>query len=156
MAEKVLMTPESFDKLSEELNRLQKIERPKIIKEIEEARAKGDLSENAEYHAAREKHTIIENRISELSKKTNNAQVVDPKNVSKDRVGFGCSVLLYDLDTEEDVKYMILGEDESDPNSGKISINSPIAKALLGKEEGDEVEVNVPAGKRKFEIQEIS
>ncbi len=155
MAEKVLMTPQGYEKLIEEMEDLQKNQRPAIIKEIEEARAKGDLSENAEYHAAKEKHALIENRISELSKKINNAQVVDPNSVSKDRVGFGCSVTLYDLDKDESVEYMIVGEDESDPNNGKISIKSPIAQALLGKEEGDEVVVKVPAGNRKFEIEEI-
>ena len=155
MAEKVLMTPQGYEKLIREMEDLQKNQRPYIIKEIEEARAKGDLSENAEYHAAKEKHALIENRISELSKKINNAQVVDPNSISKDRVGFGCTVVLYDLDKNESVEYMIVGEDESDPNNAKISINSPIAKALLGKEEGDEVLVKVPAGNRRFEIEEI-
>lgn len=155
MAEKVLMTPQGYRKLVEEIEDLQKNQRPEIIREIEEARAKGDLSENAEYHAAKEKHALIENRISELSKKINNAQIVDPNSVSKDRVGFGCNVVLYDLDKDESVEYMIVGEDESDPNSGKISIKSPIAQALLGKEEGDEVVVKVPAGNRNFEIEEI-
>ena len=155
MAEKILMTPQGYDNLIIEMEDLQKNQRPAIIREIEEARAKGDLSENAEYHAAKEKHALIENRISELSNKINNAQIVDPNSVSKDRVGFGCSVVLYDLDNEESVEYMIVGEDESDPNNGKISINSPIAQALAGKEEGDEVVVKVPAGSRKFEIEEI-
>ncbi len=154
--EKRLMTPEGFNSLIDELKRLQEVERPNIIREIEEARSKGDLSENAEYHAAREKHALIEKRISELSYKINNAQVVDPARVSKDRVGFGCRVRLYDVDNDEVVEYMIVGEDESDPESGKISIKSPIAMALLGKEEGDEVEVVVPAGKRRFEIEQIS
>ncbi len=155
MAEKVLMTPQGYEKLIKEMEDLQKNQRPAIIKEIEEARAKGDLSENAEYHAAKEKHALIENRISELSNKINNAQIVDPKTVSKDRVGFGCTVVLYDIDKDENVEYMIVGEDESDPNNGKISINSPIAQAIVGKEEGDEVTVVVPAGKRSFEIEEI-
>ncbi len=155
MSGKILMTPEGYEKIVKEMEDLQKRQRPAIIKEIEEARAKGDLSENAEYHAAKEKHALIEKRISELSKKINNAQVVDPKSVPKDRVGFGCTVVLYDIDNDETVEYMIVGEDESDPNSGKISINSPIAMALLGKQEGDEVEVRVPAGSRRFEIEEI-
>ncbi len=155
MAEKILMTPEGYEKIIKEMEDLQKKQRPAIIKEIEEARAKGDLSENAEYHAAKEKHALIEKRISELSRKINNAQVVDPRSVPKDRVGFGCRVVLYDVDNDETVEYMIVGEDESDPNNGKISINSPIAQALLGKEEGDEVEVKVPAGSRRFEIEEI-
>ncbi len=155
MTEKILITPEGYKKLLEEMEDLQKRQRPEIIKEIEEARAKGDLSENAEYHAAKEKHALIENRISELSEKINNAQIVDPNTVPKDRVNFGCTVVLYDIDNDEEIKYMIVGEDESDPSKGKISINSPIAKALLGKEEGDEVEVQVPAGTRRFEIEEI-
>ncbi|AEA34144.1 transcription elongation factor GreA [Hippea maritima] len=155
MAEKMLITPEGYRKLLEEMEDLQKNQRPAIIKEIEEARAKGDLSENAEYHAAKEKHALIENRISELSKKINNAQVVDPETVPKDRVNFGCKVILYDIEKEEEIEYMIVGEDESDPENGKISINSPIARSLLGKQEGDEVEVKVPAGVRRFEIEEI-
>ncbi len=155
MAEKILITPEGYKKLLEEMEDLQKRQRPEIIKEIEEARAKGDLSENAEYHAAKEKHALIENRIAELSEKINNAQIVDPATVPKDRVNFGCTVVLYDIDNDEEIEYMIVGEDESDPSKGKISINSPIAKALLGKEEGDEVEVQVPAGTRRFEIEEI-
>ena len=155
MAEKILITPEGYKKLLEEMEDLQKRQRPEIIKEIEEARAKGDLSENAEYHAAKEKHALIENRIAELSEKINNAQIVDPATVPKDRVNFGCTVVLYDIDNDEEIEYMIVGEDESDPSKGKISVNSPIAKALLGKEEGDEVEVRVPAGTRRFEIEEI-
>ncbi len=155
MSEKMLITPEGYKKLLKEMEDLQKKQRPAIIKEIEEARAKGDLSENAEYHAAKEKHALIENRISELSEKINNAQVVDPSTVPKDRVNFGCTVVLYDMDNDEEIEYMIVGEDESDPSNGRISVNSPIAKALLGKEEGDEVEVRVPAGTRRFEIEEI-
>ncbi len=155
MAEKILITPEGYKKLLEEMEDLQKRQRPEIIKEIEEARAKGDLSENAEYHAAKEKHALIENRIAELSEKINNAQIVDPATVPKDRVNFGCTVVLYDIDNDEEIEYMIVGEDESDPSKGKISVNSPIAKALLGKEEGDEVEVQVPAGTRRFEVEEI-
>ncbi len=155
MAEKMLITPQGYARLIKEMEDLQKNQRPEIIKEIEEARAKGDLSENAEYHAAKEKHALIERRISELSKKINNAQVVNPDDVSKNRIGFGCIVTLYDIDNDETIEYMIVGEDESDPNSGKISIKSPIAKALLGKEEGDEVLVRVPAGNRRFEVEEI-
>ncbi len=155
MAEKILITPQGYKRLLEEMEDLQKRQRPAIIKEIEEARAKGDLSENAEYHAAKEKHALIENRIAELSEKINNAQIVDPQSVPKDRVNFGCTVVLYDIDNNEEIEYMIVGEDESDPAKGKISVNSPIAKALLGKEEGDEVEVKVPAGVRRFEIEEI-
>jgi len=155
MAEKILITPQGYKRLLEEMEDLQKRQRPAIIKEIEEARAKGDLSENAEYHAAKEKHALIENRIAELSEKINNAQIVDPQSVPKDRVNFGCTVVLYDIDNDEEIEYMIVGEDESDPAKGKISVNSPIAKALLGKEEGDEVEVKVPAGVRRFEIEEI-
>ncbi len=155
MSEKFLMTPEGYEKMIEEMRDLQKNQRPNIIKEIEEARAKGDLSENAEYHAAKEKHALIEKRISELSKKINNVQVIDPKTVSKDKVGFGCKINLFDVDNESEIDYVIVGEEESDPNNGKISINSPIAQALLGKEVGDEVTVKVPAGKRRFEIEEI-
>jgi len=156
MSKKVFFTPEGYNKLIDELERLQKIERPNIIKEIEEARAKGDLSENAEYHAAKERQVFIEKRISEISNKINNAVIIDPNTVPKDKVSFGCKVKLLNIDTNEEVEYMIVGEDEASPNDGKISVNSPIALALLGKEVGDIVRVKVPAGIKNFEIEDIS
>lgn len=156
MNEKVFFTPEGYNKLIDELEKLQKIERPQIIKEIEEARSKGDLSENAEYHAAKEKQVFIERRISEISNKINRACIVDPASALKDRVSFGCKVVLLNQDTNEEVTYMIVGEDEANPNEGKISVNSPIALALLGKESGDLITVKVPIGVKNFEIEDIS
>ncbi|AHF97023.1 transcription elongation factor GreA [Desulfurella acetivorans A63] len=156
MSNKVFFTPEGYNKLIDELEKLQKIERPKIIKEIEEARTKGDLSENAEYHAAKEKQVFIEKRITEISNKINKACIIDPNSVPKDKISFGCKVKLLNTDTDEEVEYMIVGEDEANPNEGKISVNSPIALALLGKEVGDIVTVKVPAGVKNFEIEDIS
>ncbi len=156
MSNKVFFTPEGYNKLIDELEKLQKIDRPQIIKEIEEARAKGDLSENAEYHAAKEKQVFIEKRITEISNKINRACIIDPNNVPKDKISFGCKVKLLNTDTDEEVEYMIVGEDEANPNEGKISINSPIAAALLGKEVGDVISVKVPAGVKNFEIEDIS
>ncbi len=156
MDKKAFFTPEGYNKLIDELERLQKIERPNIIKEIEEARAKGDLSENAEYHAAKERQVFIERRISEISNKINKACIIDPNSVAKDKVSFGCKVKLLNTDTNEEVEYMIVGEDEADPNGGKISVNSPISLALLGKEVGDIIRVKVPAGIKNFEIEDIS
>ncbi|MGB9755989.1 MAG: transcription elongation factor GreA [Desulfurella sp.] len=156
MSNKVFFTPEGYNKLIDELEKLQKIDRPQIIKEIEEARAKGDLSENAEYHAAKEKQVFIEKRISEISNKINKACIIDPNNVLKDKISFGCKVKLLNTDTDEEAEYMIVGDEEANPNDGKISVNSPIALALLGKEIGDVVSVKVPAGLKNFEIEDIS
>lgn len=156
MSNKVFFTPEGYNKLIDELEKLQKIDRPQIIKEIEEARAKGDLSENAEYHAAKEKQIFIEKRITEISNKINKACIIDPSSVLKDKISFGCKVKLLNIDTNEEVEYMIVGDEEANPNEGKISVNSPIALALLGKEIGDVVSVKVPAGLKNFEIEDIS
>ncbi len=149
------MTKEGFEKLREDLEHLQKVERPKVIKDIQEARAHGDLSENAEYDAARDRQAFIEKRIAELSQKIRKVQIVDTSKLSNGKVGFGSAVVLHDLNEEKEINYIITGEDELDPMQGKISVNSPIAQALLGKEKGDTVEVRVPAGTKKLKIKNI-
>ncbi len=149
------MTKKGFEKLKKELERLQKVERPKVIRDIQEARAHGDLSENAEYDAAKNRQEFIERRIAELSQKIKRVQIVDTSELSKDKVGFGCTVVLHDLKENEEMRYTITGEDESDPAEHKISVNTPIARALLGKKKGDMVEVRVPAGIKKLKIKGI-
>lgn len=150
---KVPMTVAGAKALEEELHRLKTVERPRIIAAISEARAHGDLSENAEYHAAKEQQSFMEGRIAEIESKLSNAQVIDPKTVKAEgRVVFGSTVALFDADKETEVTYQIVGDDEADIEANKISINSPIARGLIGKEEGDEVEVQVPDGVRNYEI----
>ncbi len=153
---KVPMTVEGAKALEEELQRLKTVERPRIIAAISEARAHGDLSENAEYHAAKEQQSFMEGRIAEIEGKLSNAQVIDPKTVKAEgRVVFGATVELFDETSDAEVTYQIVGDDEADIEANKISINSPIARALIGKEEGDEVEVQVPDGVRNYEILSI-
>jgi transcription elongation factor GreA len=149
------MTRVGYEKLDSEVRRLKAEERPRIVKEIEVARAHGDLSENAEYHAAKERQGQIEARIRQLEDRLARAQVIDPSGQSLDRVRFGLTVELEDVQTGEQVTYTILGEDETDVPNGKISITSPVARALLGKGVGDAVSVRVPKGMREFEILEI-
>jgi len=150
---KVPMTVEGAKKLEEELNNLKKVERPRIIQAIAEARAHGDLSENAEYHAAKEQQSFIEGRIAEVEAKLSSAQIIDPKTVNAEgRVVFGATVDLLDTDNDNEVTYQIVGDDEANIDEGKISISSPIARALIGKEEGEEVTVKVPDGERYYEI----
>lgn len=150
---KVPMTVVGAKALEEELIRLKKVDRPRIIAAIAEARAHGDLSENAEYHAAKEQQSFIEGRIAEVESKLASAQIIDPTAVNAEgRVVFGATVRLYDESTDGEVTYQIVGDDEADVEAGKISINSPIARGLIGKEDGDEVEVKVPAGTRRYEI----
>ncbi len=150
---KVPMTVTGAKALQEELQRLKSVERPRIIKAIAEARAHGDLSENAEYHAAKEEQGFIEGRIAEVESKLASAQVIDPATLKVDgRVVFGTTLKLYDENADAEVSYQIVGDDEADIEAGKISINSPIARGLIGKEEGDEVEVKVPDGVRRYEI----
>jgi transcription elongation factor GreA len=155
VAERVPMTRVGYAKLDSEVRRLKAEERPRIVKEIEVARAHGDLSENAEYHAAKERQGQIEARIRQLEDRLARAQVIDPSGQSLDRVRFGLTVELEDVQTGEQVTYTILGEDETDVPNGKISITSPVARALLGKAVGDAVRVRVPKGMREFEILEI-
>ncbi len=141
------------ERLRAELHRLKTVERPKIIAAIAEARAHGDLSENAEYHAARETQGFIEGRIAELESKLGEAQIIDPATLNADgRVVFGATVALFDSENEQEVTYQIVGELEADIKDGRISVTSPVARALIGKEEGDEVEVQTPSGVRVYEI----
>jgi transcription elongation factor GreA len=150
---KVPLTVRGADKLRTELQRLKTVDRPRVIEAIAEARAHGDLKENAEYHAAREQQSFIEGRIKEIEGKLSNAQIIDVSAVDAGgKVIFGATVELMDEDTEEEVTYQIVGEDEADIKSGLISVNSPIARALIGKEEGDLVQVQVPGGAKSLEI----
>ena len=155
MSERLPMTRAGYEKLEEELRRLKSVERLKIVKEIEVARAHGDISENAEFHAAKERQSHIEGRITLLEDRLARAQVIDPSGQSPDVVRFGATVQLEDTDTGERVTYTILGEEESDVVNGCISVTSPVARALLGKAVGDSVSVRVPKGVRVLEVIEI-
>jgi transcription elongation factor GreA len=152
---RIPMTKTGYDKLQEQLKRLKSEERPQVVGEIEAARAHGDLAENAEYHAAKEKQGQVEARIRTLEDRLARAQIIDPTGHSIDQVRFGLTVDLEDAETGERVSYTILGEEEADPQQGRISVGSPVARALLGKEIGDSVTVRVPRGTREFEILEI-
>ena len=154
---KVPLTTAGAQMLRTELQQLKAVERPRIIQAIQEARSHGDLSENAEYDAAKERQAFIEGRIAELEGKLANAQVIDPAHIDGDgRCVFGSTVELQDLDSEETVTYQIVGEDEADIKQGKISISSPIARALIGKSVGDTVEVTAPGGSHSYEILEVA
>lgn len=153
--DKVPMTKQGYEDLFAKLRKLKAVDRQKVIKEIEAARGHGDLSENAEYDAAKEKQGFVEMQIKELEQKLSHATVIDPSTISSDRVVFGATVLLDDEDRGERIRYRIVGMDEADVAQGKISINSPIARALLGKEEGDCVEVRTPGGVRTYSLLEI-
>ena len=153
--QKVPMTPTGHQKLKDELEKLLKVERPENVKAIAEARAHGDLSENAEYHAAKERQSFIEGRIQEINTKLALANVIDPSKISQDKVAFGATVKLLDVDTDEEKVFMLVGPEEADIKIGKISIYSPIAKSLIGKKEGDEVTVQAPAKTIEYEVLEI-
>ena len=153
--EKVPMTIEGFSLLETELQRLKAVERPRIIQAISEARAHGDLSENAEYHAAKEQQGYNEAKVADLEDKLSRADVIDVTKLSGDSVKFGANVQLVDEDTDEKVSYKIVGEYEADVKKGKISITSPIARALIGKKKGDSVEVATPKGARAYEILKV-
>ena len=155
MSDRVPMTPHGFSALEDELKRLKTVERRQNSKDIEVARAHGDISENAEFEAAKERQAQIEGRIAQLEDKLARAQVIDPKGQSPDAVRFGATVLLMDTDSGEEVSYRIVGEDESDVSAGTISITSPVARALMGKPADEVVTVRVPKGTREFEILEI-
>lgn len=150
--DKIPMTVEGHSALEAELKRLKTVERPRIIQAIAEARAHGDLSENAEYHAAKEAQGMNEARIAELEERVGRCEVIDVTKLSGDTVKFGASVTLVDEDTEEEKTYRIVGDFEADVSAGKISISSPIARALIGKSIGDSVEVSAPGGARSYEI----
>lgn len=150
--EKVPMTIGGHAQLEVELKRRTSVERPHIIQAISEARAHGDLSENAEYHAAKEQQSLNEGRINELEDKLGRAEVIDVSKMSGDTIKFGATVTLIDEDTEEEKKYQIVGDVEADVKEGKVSISSPISRALIGKEVGDSIEVAAPGGARSYEI----
>ncbi len=153
--EKVPMTAEGYATVQAELQRLKSEERPRIIQAIAEARAHGDLSENAEYHAAKEQQGLNEARVSDMEDKLSRADVIDPAMMSGTTVKFGATVSLHDEDTDEKVKYKIVGEFEANVRNGKVSIASPIARALIGKSKGDVVEVTTPKGSKSYEIMKI-
>ena len=154
MNDQVPMLKAGFDAMEAELKNLKSVERPAVVQAIEEARAHGDLSENAEYHAAKEKQGHIEGRIMELEGKISRAQVIDPTSLSGSRIVFGATVTLIDED-DETVVYQIVGADEGDVKAGRISYQSPIARALIGKEVGAEVEVKTPGGERYYDVEKV-
>ncbi len=153
--EQIPITRQGYENLKKELQKLKTIERPSTIKAIEEARAHGDLSENAEYHAAKERQGFLEGRINDLEYKLGVADVIDPDTLNKDIVVFGCTVLLENIDTGDEVTYQLVGPDESDIKEGRISVGSPLGQAMIGKIVGDEITINAPAGKRMYELIEI-
>lgn len=150
--EKLPMTEEGYIRIGEEIKLLKSVERPNVIKAIAEAREHGDLSENAEYHAAKERQSFIEGRVMELEDMQSRAQVIDVSKLSGETVKFGATVALVDEETDAEVKYQIVGEIEADLKIGRISITSPVSRALIGKEVGDSVEVMTPGGGRSYEI----
>lgn len=154
--ERVPMTTQGYKTLEAELHRLKSEERPRIIQAIAEARAHGDLSENAEYHAAKEAQGLNEAKVADLEDKMNRAEVVDPAKLSGESIKFGATVKLVDEDTDEEVTYQIVGDMEANVREGKISISSPIARALIGKSVGDSAEVTTPKGARSYEVLAIA
>ena len=156
MFKRIPMTPQGYLKLQDELERLLKVDRPRNIKEISEARAHGDLSENAEYHAAKERQSFLEGRIQELKTKLALADVINPAKISQNKVAFGAKVKVLDLDTNEEKNFMLVGPEEADVKNGRISISSPVGKALVNKEVGDVVNIKVPAKTLEYEILEIN
>ena len=156
MVEKVPVTVNGYDALNDELKDLKSVQRPDIIRAIAEAREHGDLSENAEYHAAREKQSFIEGRIKELEGLISRADVIDPAKLSGDAIKFGATIGLVDEDTDEEKTYQIVGEPEADIETGRLNSKSPLARALSGKEEGDSVEVMTPGGGKSYEILSVA
>jgi transcription elongation factor GreA len=155
MTQRFPMTPAGLDTLRAELKQLKEVERPQNVKDIEVALGHGDLRENAEYHAAKERQAELAARISNLESRIGLAQVIDPESISSTTIGFGATVTLTDMETDDEVVYKLVGENESDVKLGKISINAPIARAMVGKSEGDEVIVRLPKGDREFEVVKI-
>ena len=153
--DRVPITKRGYENLKQELHKLKTVERPQNIKAIEVARAHGDLSENAEFSAAKERQSFLEGRIAELEYKVANADVIDPKTLPKDKVVFASTVVLENVDTGEEVEYQLVGQDESDIDKGRISVSSPLGLAILGKKEGDEIVLLAPGGKRNYELVEI-
>ncbi|MDH4317181.1 MAG: transcription elongation factor GreA [Desulfobulbaceae bacterium] len=155
MVERIPMSQTGYRNMREYLERLERVERPEIVKAIEVARAHGDLSENAEYHAAKERQSLTEGKIMELKDKLSRAEVIDCSKVSCERVVFGTVVSLIDLDTDEEICYQLLGPEESDVKKGSISVLSPLGKSMLGKRVGDEILAKTPGGVREFEVMDI-
>ncbi|MGN6207937.1 MULTISPECIES: transcription elongation factor GreA [Asticcacaulis] len=153
--EKVPMTVAGYQVLDDELKRLKSVERPSVIAAISEARAHGDLSENAEYHAAKERQGWIEGQIAEIEDKISRAQVIDVSKLSGNKIKFGATVTVIDEDTEEEGRYQVVGDHEADVKSGKISLSSPLSRAMIGKEVGDVVEVQTPGGVKAYEILKV-
>jgi len=153
---KVPITVDGADQLRDELKKLKNIDRPRITKAIAEARAHGDLKENAEYHAAKEEQGLSEARIRDIEGKLSNAQIIDITEMPpSDKVIFGTTVVLYDVDTEQEVRYRIVGDDEANISAGMLSVSAPIARGIIGKREGDEVDVATPGGQKSYEIIEV-
>lgn len=153
--ERIPITRAGYGALKEKVRRLKEVERQEVIRAIQEARAHGDITENAEFEAAKERQAFIEGTIRELEHKIACADVIDPDTVKTDRVVFGCTVVLENLNTGEEVQYQLVGPDESDVNQGRISVSSPLGKAMIGKEVGDEIVVHAPNGQRRYELVEI-
>lgn len=153
--ERVPITRGGYEALKKELEYLKAVERPQNIKAIEEARAHGDLSENAEFEAAKDRQGFIEGRVSELEFKLASADIIDPDKLPKDRAVFGCTVLLENIDSGESVEYQLVGPDESDIEKGRISVSSPLGKVIIGKKPGEEITLMAPGGKRFYELVEI-
>ena len=149
------MTRAGFARMEEELKRLKGVERPAVIRLLEEARAHGDLSENAEYHAAKERQAFIESRVAELNSKVSRAQIIDTSTISGKTVKFGATVTVVDEDDDSEMKFQIVGEDEADIKEKRLSVGSPLARALIGKKVGDEVEVTTPSGGKFFELLKV-
>ena len=154
--EKLPITPQGLQKLKDELKRLRSVEMPEVVKAIEVARDHGDLSENADYDAAKNRQGQIVSRMTELEDKIARAQVIDPSTMSHDKVVFGATLKLLDVDSEEELEYQIVGADESDVKQGKISVQSPIARSLIGKKVGDTAKITTPKGIRELEVLEIN
>ena len=153
--ERVPITKTGYEALRKELELLKSVERPQNILAIEEARAHGDLSENAEFDAAKDRQAFLEGRINELEYKLGNADIIDPDKLSKDRAVFGCTVILENVDTGEEVRYQLVGPDESNIKEGRISVSSPLGQAIIGKVSGQEIVLQAPGGKRCYELVEI-
>ncbi len=153
--EKIPFTKDGLENLKDELHRLVNVERPKNIRAIEEARSHGDISENAEYHAAKERQSFLEGKINELKDVINRSEVIEPDDEPADRVVFGRTVVLYDVQADQEVAYQLVGPYESDPENARISVSSPLGQALIGREVGDAVKVKTPKGIQEFEILEI-
>ncbi|SLN74260.1 transcription elongation factor GreA [Oceanibacterium hippocampi] len=154
--ERIPITPHGYKRLEAELRQLKTVERQQVIRAISEAREHGDLSENAEYHAAKERQGMIEARVMELEDKLGRAEIIDVSELSGSRVKFGATVLLVDEDTDEEITYQIVGADEADIRNGLLSVTAPLARALIGKEAGDSVEVITPGGQSAYEILKVS